>query len=162
MGEYLQEKYYLITFKILQKEYYTFWYTDDNDGFLLDKNGALKSFQTKEEAITFAKKEGFLLDTDELLISSSILKKIKIKKIDCNLILNHWNIFSDIAYSINCQFIGDNRNKKIIQQIYKKLFYGCNIFLKEGEKPYHPKWSKKEKRWIYIVMKNGLHILSKG
>ena len=61
MGEYLQEKYYLITFKILQKEYYTFWYTDDNDGFLLDKNGALKSFQTKEEAITFAKKEGFLL-----------------------------------------------------------------------------------------------------
>ena len=93
MSEELQKKYYLIKFRILQEEYYTFWYTDDIDGFLLDINGILKSFPTKEEAIDFTEKQGFLLDTDELLISSAILKRINIRKINGNLFLNYWNIF---------------------------------------------------------------------
>ena len=162
MSEELQKKYYLIKFRILQEEYYTFWYTDDIDGFLLDINGILKSFPTKEEAIDFTEKQGFLLDTDELLISSAILKRINIRKINCNLFLNYWNIFSDMAHSINCQFVGDNRDKEIIQHIYEKLFYGCNILVKEDEEHYRPKWSKKERRWIAKVMKNGFKILSKG
>ena len=136
MSEELQKKYYLIKFRILQEEYYTFWYTDDIDGFLLD--------------------------TDELLISSAILKRINIRKINCNLFLNYWNIFSDMAHSINCQFVGDNRDKEIIQHIYEKLFYGCNILVKGDEEHYRPKWSKKERRWIAKVMKNGFKILSKG
>ena len=57
MSEELQKKYYLIKFRILQEEYYTFWYTDDIDGFLLDINGILKSFPTKEEAIDFTEKQ---------------------------------------------------------------------------------------------------------
>lgn len=161
LEEKLQEKYYLVRFKILQKEYYTFWYTDDIDGFLLDINGMLTYFSEKKEAIKFAREKGFLLDTNELIISSSSLRKIKTAKINCNLFLNYWNIFSDVAHSINCQFIGDSKNK-LIQHIYEKLFYGCNLLIKEGEEPYKPKWSKKERHWIAIVMKNGFKVLLKG
>lgn len=161
LSEDTQEKYYLIKFKILQEEYYTFWYTDEIDGFLLDENGKLKFFLTKEKAILFAKRGGFLLDTEELLISLSILRKMNIKKINCSLFLNYWNIFHDVAYSINCPFLGDSRNG-IVQNIYAKLFYGCNILVKEDEEHYKPKWSKKERYWIEKVMKNGFKILEKG
>ena len=44
MSEELQKQYYLIRFKILQETYYAIWYTDDIDGFLLDKDGMLRSF----------------------------------------------------------------------------------------------------------------------
>ena len=162
MSECLQEQYYLVKFKILQEQYYTFWYTDDIDGFLLDRNGILKSVATKEAAIAFAKEEKFLLNVkNELLISSTILKNINKRKIDCNLFLNHWNCFSDVAHSINCQFIGDSNNG-MIRHIYEKLFYGCNILVKEDEEHYIPKWSKAERRWITKVMKDGFKILSKA
>lgn len=161
MSQDLREKYYLIKFKILQKEYFTFWYTDDIDGFLLDTDGMLKSFPTKEEAIAFAEEHEFILDTKELVISSAILKRINTRKINCNLFLNHWNTFSDAAHSLNCPFTGDSR-EDIIRQIYEKLFYGCNILVKENEEHYRPKWSRKERRWIGKVMRNGFKILLEG
>ena len=164
MNERLREEYYLVKFKILQEEYYTFWYTDDIDGFLLDKNGKLKFFLTKEEAIFFAKEKGFLLNTkdaEEVLVSSEILKKENIRRINCNFFLNNWNTLSDVAHSINCQFIGDSKGR-VIRNIYIKLFYGCNILLEEGDEYYRPKWSKKERYWITKVMKNGFEILAKG
>ena len=158
MEKDLPGTYYLIKFQILQKEYYTFWYTDDMDGFLLDRKGKLKSLPTKEDAVAFAAKMGFLLDTKELLISSAILRK---RNIDCSLFLNYWNIFSDIAYSINCRFAGDSRDD-VTSRIYEKLFYGCNILVSEDEEHYIPKWSKKEKRRIANIMKNGFAILATG
>ncbi len=163
MSEELQKQYYLIRFKILQETYYAIWYTDDIDGVLLDKDGMLRSFPTKEEAMAFAREEGLLINTkeDEFLLSSAILRKKNIRKINCSLFLNYWNLFSDIAHSMNCKFIGDSREEHI-RHIYEKLFYGCNILLKENEEPYRPKWSKKEKCLIASVMKNGFKILSKG
>lgn len=136
MYKKIQENYYLVKFKILQEEYYTFWYSDDVDGFMLD--------------------------TDEFIISSAILRRINIRKINCNLFLDYWNIFSDIAHSLNYQFLGDCRENETISHIYEKLFYGCNILVKEDEEHYRPKWSKKERRWIKKVMLNGFKILSKG
>lgn len=161
MNENLREKYYLVQFKIFQKEYDTFWYTDDVDGFMLDTNNMLKSFPTKDQATAFADKEGFLLDTEAFLVSTSILKDMNIREINCKLYLNYWNIFSDVAHSINGQFLGDSRNTAI-RHIYEKLFYGCNILVKKDEEHYIPKWSKSERRWIARVIKNGFQILSKG
>ena len=161
MNEKLREKYYLVQFKILQKEYDTFWYTDDVDGFMMDTDNTLKSFPTKEQAVAFADKEGFMLDTEAFLVSTSILKDMNIRVINCKLYLNYWNIFSDVANSINEQFLGDSRNGTI-RHIYEKLFYGCNILVKKDEEHYIPKWSKSERRWIARVIKNGFQIVSKG
>ena len=54
------------------------------DGFLLDKDGMLRSFPTKEETMAFAREEGLLINTkeDEFLLSSAILKFI-IRKFKC-------------------------------------------------------------------------------
>ena len=115
MGEKVQETYYLVTFRISEKEYYTFWYSDDIDGFLLDRNRKLRFFPEKEEALAFAKEKGFLLNREETeyLISPEYFRKIEhFRKIDCGQFLNYWNIFSDVAHSINCPFAGDSRDSK--------------------------------------------------
>ena len=158
----LQQTYYLVHFQLFKNNYYTFWYTDEFDGFLLDDRGMLQSFPTKDAAVLFAEEEGFLLDTDELFLSSAILRNINCRNLDCNLVLNHWNTFSDIAHSIHAVFIGDNSDNEMIQQIYEKLFYGCNLLLKENEQPYRPVWNLTERRWIARVMRDGLKILAKG
>lgn len=162
----LQKEYDLVPFKIVMdeyKEYYTFWYTDDIDGFLLDRDGKLKSFPTKKEAIAFAKEEKLMFRpcAVEFFIAPSIYRKKNLRKIDCVRYLDCWNIFSDAAHSINCEFLGDHR-EGVIQRIYEKLFYGCNLLVKEDEEHYIPKWSKKERRWIAKVMKDGIKILLKG
>lgn len=167
MSEEIHERYGLVQFKFIQdqcEEYDTFWYTDDIDGFVLDQDGKLKSFSTKKKAFAFAKEKGFSLyaGTSEYLIAPSIYRKKNLRKIDCERYLNYWNIFSDAAHSTNCQFLGDNRDKEIIQRIYEKLFYGCNLLVREDEEHYVPKWSKKERRWIAKVMKDGIQILADG
>lgn len=166
MSEELQELYGLVQFKFIQdqcKEYYTFWYTDDIDGFVTDQDGKIKSFSTKREAMAFAKEKEFSLyaGTCEYIIAPSIYRKKNLKNIDCKRYLNYWNIFSDVAHSVNHQFLGDNR-EGIIQRIYEKLFYGCNLLVRDDEKHYVPKWSKKERRWIAKVMKDGIRILAEG
>ena len=166
MSEKISRTYDLIRFQIIREkceEYYTIWYTDDLDGFLTGQDGKLKSFPTKREAEAFAKAEGLWLREGIVtyLIAASIYRKTNLGKFDCVLYLDHWNIFSDAAHSINCQFIGDSR-KGIIQHIYTKLFYGCNILVKEKEEHYKPKWNKEERRWIIRVIKDGFRILSKG
>ena len=66
MSEELQKQYYLIRFKVLQETCYAIWYTDDIDGFLLDKDGMLRSFPTKEETMAFAREEGLLINTKKM------------------------------------------------------------------------------------------------
>lgn len=157
----IHEKYEIVTFEISGKEYHTIWYMDDIDGFLLEQTGCLKAFAAKKEAAAFAQKEGFILDDNDFLISSAILEKYAMIEVDCNLVLNYWNTFSDLAHSLNCSFLGDNR-EGIVQNIYVKLFYGCNILVKENEEHYIPKWNKNEKRWMVKVLKEGFAILSKA
>ena len=166
MSEKTDRTYELVRFQIIREkceEYYTIWYTDDVDGFLTGQDGKLKSFPTKKEAEAFANEEGLLLQEGVVsyLIAASIYRKKNLGKFDCVLYLDHWNIFSDVANSINEQFLGDSRNGTI-RHIYEKLFYGCNILVKKDEEHYIPKWSKSERRWIARVIKNGFQIVSKG
>ena len=96
MSEKTDRTYELVRFQIIREkceEYYTIWYTDDVDGFMMDTDNTLKSFPTKEQAVAFADKEGFMLDTEAFLVSTSILKDMNIREINCKLYLNYVNIF---------------------------------------------------------------------
>lgn len=167
ISEKTDRTYELVRFQIIREkceEYYTIWYTDDVDGFLTGQDGKLKSFPTKKEAEAFANEEGLLLQEGVVsyLIAASIYRKKNLGKFGCVLYLDHWNIFSDAAHSLNCRFLGDSRKKTVIQRIYEKLFYGCNLLVGEEERHYVPKWSKKERRWFAKVMEDGFQILSHG
>ena len=134
MSEKISRTYDLIRFQIIREkceEYYTIWYTDDLDGFLTGQDGKLKSFPTKREAEAFAKAEGLWLREGIVtyLIAASIYRKKNLGKFDCVLYLDHWNIFSDAAHSLNRRFLGDNREQAVIQRIYEKLFFETAVIM---------------------------------
>lgn len=140
-------KLYPIIFKVHQIEYYTLWYTDEIDGFLLDENKMIKMFLNETDVKIFAKQKGYNLDSEFLIISDNIYKKLDMQNLDCDLILIHWNILSDLARTICGNFLGDSKTKEI-QKVYEKLFYGCNFqfmskyaFLKLEY--VHPLWNEK-------------------
>lgn len=92
LNKSISKELYIVKFIIGQKENYTFWYTDDADGFLLESNNKLKSFTSEKEAKYFVENNGFKLDDEIILVSSDILNRLKTEEIDCNLILKYWNI----------------------------------------------------------------------
>lgn len=153
-------KLYLVKFQFRKKECYALWYTDDVDGFLLDDNGKIRSFASEEKARIFGKREGYYLDDEIVSISSDILLSFGREEIDCNLILTYWNIFSDLARSVNCKFLGDNSDGDV-EGIYQKLFYGCNLpaIRKDGE-IFSLEWNESEKRRLAEILDNGFKILS--
>lgn len=162
LNKSISKEFYIVKFIIEQKEYYTFWYTDDTDGFLLESNDKLKSFTSEKEAKYFVENNGFKLDDEIILVSSDILNRLKTEEIDCNLILTYWNIMSDLAQSVHSQFLGDSRDN-VIQSIYNKLFYGCNLpaLKKEGE-DFLPEWNENETKWIAKIIDNGFNLISKA
>ena len=52
---------------------------------------------------------------------------------------------------------------KAINQIYNKLFYGCNLpAMKESEPDFMPKWTDDEKKLLLKIINNGLNILTES
>lgn len=153
-------KLYLVKFQFSKKECYALWYTDDVDGFLLDDNGKIRSFASEEETRLFANREGYYLDDEIALISSDTLLSFGREEIDCNVILTYWNIFSDLARSVNCKFLGDNSDGDV-EGIYQKLFYGCNLpAIRKDRETFVPEWNESERKRLAEILANGFRILS--
>ncbi len=160
LNKIIPEQLYLINFILNKKQYFTFWYTDDIDGFLLNENKKIRTFSNKEEAETFAQTYCFKIVDEVVTFSSDSIRTLDIETLDCNIVLTYWNILSDVAMSVHCPFLGDYKTKEI-QKIYDKLFYGCNLpAIKKNKKDFVPVWSEGEIEKIVEVIENGLKILS--
>ncbi len=154
------EEIYLIDFVLNKIQNFTFWYTDDIDGFLLNENKKIRTFSNRTEAKSFAQTYGFKMIDEAVIISSDIVFTLDTETLNCDVILTYWNILSDVAMSVNRQFLGDSRTEEI-QKIYNKLFYGCNLpAIKKDGDDFLPIWSEKEVQKIVEVIENGLQILS--
>ena len=155
-------EFYPLKFKVNQTEYCTLWYTDEIDGFLQDENKKIKFFANVGEAKAFTESKGYSIDSEVLQITDDILKKLDMQILDCNVIITCWNILSDMAKSIDCDFLGDSKSEEI-QNIYDKLFYGCNLpSLKKSGEDFLPKWADDEKNLIKKVLKNGFEVLQRA
>ncbi len=151
---------YIIRVIIERNTYYIFWYMDDEeDKVLLDTCDKLIFFTDEELASLVVVENGYEINDEIFSMSWNILEELKNEIINCETVLNYWNILSDVAHSIKAHFIGDKKNG-MIQNIYEKLFYGCNLpAIKKSEKEYIPQWTEEEKNGIIEVIENGFDIL---
>lgn len=106
-------EFYPINFKVNQTEYCTLWYTDEIDGFLQDEDKKIKFFANVGEAKAFTESKGYSIDSEVLQITDDIFKKLDVQILDCNVILTCWNILSDMAKTIDCDFLGDSKAEEI-------------------------------------------------
>ena len=74
---------------------------------------------------------------------------------NCGELLNFWNMFSDAALSAGYTFMGDQKTDEL-NEIYDKLFYGCNILTPDTEDTYIPYWEKKQILLAKNVLQDGM------
>lgn len=73
----------------------------------------------------------------------------------CSLQMDIWNFFSDFCNATNQSFLGDCR-QSLVNQVYDKLFYGCNILATDTNKEYHPHWNSEERLLLKQIFSTGL------
>jgi hypothetical protein len=139
--------------------HFCLWYTDELDGFEVEDNRLIWFKQENnmkkfcyEKNISFSD-EVISFDIEQL----SAMIKYKPEEFDCKLILDMWNIFSDVSKSVNQHFIGDD---DMAYNIYSKIFYGNNLpAINTSGKKYIPLWNKEELETIYEILYQGISIL---
>lgn len=162
------KKYYLVKMFYSNKDLFSIWYAndDDADGFIVHKN-RISVFKSSQEAISFAKNSGLVLEqgitTFDIIDIINIIEKIKNVMLseNCHELFDIWNIFGDIAKSTNEKFIG-NSDDELTRDVYEKLFYGSNLrVITQDMEEYHPMFDEEETELCISIFRNGLDILDK-
>ena len=158
----IMKKYYLIKVIYRNREFFLIWYSDIEDTFLLHEQKLLM-FKNLKDIKIFAEKQGFLLEEEITVYDFSniidLINHVELSE-NCCTLFAAWNFFSDLAKSINEEFVGDS-DEELILNIYDKLFYGCNLKALKRDEEYHPKFDYEEKQKCVSVFLNGLAMLDK-
>jgi hypothetical protein len=157
----MSREYYAYWYRLDDKDSFLIWFSNENDGFVVDENGLIPSFVNLSGLQKYANEKQMDVDVEnsELLnldVVQSWLNNSEQKIADYNPFLNAWNLFEDISVSTNGNF---DANKKLTKEIYNKIFWGCNIpaVTPEG-KSYEPIWTKKELKIICETLDFGFQI----
>ncbi len=135
---------------VLKEEKYFFLWNSDTQGFL-EKKGSIVFFRD-----LIALKEDFPCSDITVYDLNWIAKDENFNaNINCNMLIDIWNFFSDFFQATNGSFMGDCK-KQSINQLYDKLFYSCNLLVPKGEKIYYPHWNRDEILLLKQIMLNGL------
>lgn len=132
------------------------WYSGEQDGLLVQADGKLRIFADCTDALAFVKEQGYTPAESITVYAYPPLQALQQGQVDCQPLLHWWNLFSDIAQSVHQPFSGDARDEKT-QNVYNKLFYGCNLpAMRQGGPLYHPVWSDEERILLQKILRDGL------
>lgn len=143
----MEKEYYLLCYRLNQKDGYLIWYSDETDGLLTDESGKVISFNSKQQLLEFAFNINITIQPDEPEFHNMDLVNEWIKENDPMLINfsafnGIWNLWTDIANSTGRSFYQD---KVSTDEIYDKLFWSCELPTANPEdRRYYPEWTERE------------------
>jgi len=141
--------YYIVRFNDEKCEKYAVWYTDEKDGFICE-NGRIVWFDSVMDLFAFCKSRNIDVDENETPIAYDLgyLEKwlsAPDSCFNCSDMLDFWNVISDALNSIGVVFSGDYTENNPVNEVYDKLFYGCNLpAYNTSGKEYIPQWTEDE------------------
>ncbi|MDE6671587.1 MAG: hypothetical protein K2K16_05265 [Ruminococcus sp.] len=139
------------------------WYEDENnENRVYTSGGKVISFPSEEKARRKADElninitDTCFYDVERLIYWFSMHQK----EMDCDFLIDFWNMFSDIANSIGKELEPKTRRS---DRCYNKLFWGLNLpaVTPEGCE-YEPVFTKRERKLIREIMRTGLDIFEKN
>lgn len=148
--------YYVIRITINRKSFFLLWNCEYEPVFLTDENGKPVFFGSLAELNAFAEKKGLELDEE---ITEYDLDDITVtaETLDCNEVIEKWNIISDLSLTVGAEFSGEDKR---YNGIYDKLFYGCNLPAM-NHPPYTPEWSAEEIAEINRILAEGAELFAR-
>ena len=148
--------YYVIRITLNRKHFFLLWNCEYEPVFLMDENGKPVFFGSLAELNAFAEKNDIELDEE---ITEYDLDDITVtaEMLDCNEVIQKWNIMSDLALSVGEDFSGEDKR---FNDIYDKLFFGCNLPA-VNHPPYTPEWNAEEIAEINRILAEGATIFKR-
>lgn len=136
--------------------------TDEDTDCVLVESGRIVTARTPAELSTAASRLGLILEKDEgdrlNLDGLEELLELPISDEICAQILEAWNLFTDIARSVNATL--DDRDPSV-SKCYDKLFFGNNLeSVTPAGEHYSPYFDNTECRLISAVLDRGRAILA--
>jgi len=151
--------YYCLWYRLNHIDGYLIWFSNDVDGIVTQPDGAVPSFRDQNALRAYATLQQLDLDAMEPLLHdldvvAGWLDRPLSAKVDCDALLTAWNLFGDLASSINGDF---DLDRERTQLVYEKLFWGNNLpAVTPPGKHYTPEWSDDELLLIREILHYGL------
>lgn len=153
-------RWFPLAYRLAGRIRYLVWCDDSPAPLLLDAAGRIAAYGTPAEVLARAElphlplqlEPSPLHDLDRLALQLATLRPATI---DCALLLESWNLFTDVDASLRWSHFDPKPRRT--QQLYEKLFRGNNLqaVAPVGEH-YRPRWSGREVRVLRIVLTDGL------
>lgn len=155
----IDKEYYIVELVFEKRAYFTLWYESDTDGFVLNKErNCIRAFDNAFSAKIFAERCGYILIGNATIVCNELVL-LNFQNLNCHLLLDFWNIVSDMTNSLNINFLGDHKENNIVS-LYNKLFYGCNLpAIRKDNDDYEPEWSQEEQDLITQIVEEGIKII---
>ena len=154
--------YFVLWYRLHQTDAYLIWYSNDQDGVIIDESSHIPTFHDQASLRRYASALGLAVSDEEPLLHdldrvSQWLAHPGPQTIDCPLLFGAWNLFLDVASSVADQaFI---QRQAALDHIYNKLFWGSNLpaMTPPGEH-YTPAWKKREVALLWQTLDTGLKL----
>ncbi|MFC4306055.1 hypothetical protein [Cohnella boryungensis] len=150
--------HYPFVFVVNEKEYLSIWFTNDNDGFVIE-DGKLLIFDNMTKLTKYIVFNDLNFVNEITRLSINLIRGLMESKneMDCTEMLNFWNTISDLAKSSGTIYLGDS-NEFI--DIYNKLFYGNNFPAVRGDgELFVPEWETEEIVRLEKIITDGIRVL---
>ncbi len=151
--------YYQLSYRLDGMHAYLIWFSNDQDGISIEPDGTVPSFPDHAGLLTYASAHQLTIDPTPSVLHDldaiiSWLRRPLLADIDCDSVLNIWNLFGDLATSVGQSF---NSDRKCSRRIYEKLFWGNNLpAVTPPGKHYRPIWSDEERLILQEILSEGL------
>jgi hypothetical protein len=121
--------YFCLWYRLDHTDGYLIWFSNDQDGVVTQPDGIVPSFRDQEALRAYAASHQLMLEETAPLLHdldavARWLRRSLSADVDCDALLTAWNLFGDLAASVNADF---DRDRDRTQRVYEKLFWGNNL-----------------------------------
>ncbi len=117
MTEYLK-----VLFETAEKDYFCIWQTDLNSGFYKDGDH-VACFRDEDVFDAYAAAKGLKIKETMLFDLAELMEFAAGGDMpSASVLLNFWNISSDLAFTLGASFLGDDDNETL-SEVYDTLFF---------------------------------------
>jgi hypothetical protein len=156
-------RYYGIRCRLDGIDWHFVWYTNDADGVLVDGDGSILAFRNQSDLEIYAARLGFEFEAEEPILYDldaidRWLEDPRGSAIDCKLFLDAWNLFDDVASSIQSRLF--EWTSREADGPYDKLYWGNNLpAVTPPGKRYEPIWSDDEVETLQKILGEGISLV---
>jgi len=159
-------EYFILPISWDQQTYYVIYFSNDDDGIIVDSQQKIVFSTCPQEAREMAQKRNLKLQENQELLDLSTVQSWVTSRSSrlpaATLLYRAWNFFGDVATTMKIadHYLGYDED---FISLHDELFWGCNMpGLTQSQELYELDLSQSEIRNLRTILRSGLEIWRQG